>query len=185
MAGDKETSEELPLVSRRLDALFRSHLPKDGKGREYSYKQVEKAINDAAGPKSISGQYIWQIRKGESDNPTLRSLQLRNGVGEFASTRHGGRYRSRAADGVDQEVVAHRRAGGQQQSTCPGVDVLHGVDDQLDACGQQRIPSLAVVAGPVAACRVQHDSKPDPAMASGDDRIQERAIREEKHSDIE
>lgn len=76
MAGDKETSEELPLVSRRLDALFRSHLPKDGKGREYSYKQVEKAINDAAGPKSISGQYIWQIRKGESDNPTLRSLQL-------------------------------------------------------------------------------------------------------------
>lgn len=77
MAGDSEVdAKELPLVARRLDALFRTHLPKDGKGREYSYKQVEKAINDAAGPKSISHQYIWQLRKGQSVNPTLRSLQL-------------------------------------------------------------------------------------------------------------
>jgi transcriptional regulator with XRE-family HTH domain len=67
---------ELPLIARRLDALFRTKLPKDGKGREYSYKEVEKAINDVAGPKSISHSYIWQLRTGKSTNPTLRGLSL-------------------------------------------------------------------------------------------------------------
>lgn len=75
MAGDKETSEELPLVARRLDTLFKSHLPKGGKGREYSYTEVAKAIHAEAGPKSISHAYIWQIRTGKSANPTMRSLQ--------------------------------------------------------------------------------------------------------------
>jgi transcriptional regulator with XRE-family HTH domain len=76
MAGDKEMSEELPLVARRLDALFRTHLPKESKGREYSYADIAKTINDVAGPRSISHAYIWQIRTGKSANPTMRSLQL-------------------------------------------------------------------------------------------------------------
>jgi transcriptional regulator with XRE-family HTH domain len=76
MTSEGGTGKELPLVARRLDALFRTHLPKDGKGREYSYAEVAKAINDVAGEKSISHAYIWQLRTGKSPNPTLRSLQL-------------------------------------------------------------------------------------------------------------
>lgn len=75
-SSEAEAGTELPLVARRLDALFRTKLPKDGKGREYSYMEVAKAINDVAGPKSISHAYIWQLRTGKSPNPTLRSLQL-------------------------------------------------------------------------------------------------------------
>ena len=75
MASEAVTPE-LPLIARRLDALFRTKLPKGGGGKEYSYKEVEKAINDAAGPKSISHSYIWQLRTGKSANPTLRGLSL-------------------------------------------------------------------------------------------------------------
>jgi transcriptional regulator with XRE-family HTH domain len=76
MTDEDVASPELPLIARRLDALFRTRLPKGGGGREYSYKEVEKAINDVAGPKSISHSYIWQLRTGKSANPTLRGLSL-------------------------------------------------------------------------------------------------------------
>lgn len=74
--ASEAVAPELPLIARRLDALFRTKLPKGGGGKEYSYKEVEKAINDAAGPKSISHSYIWQLRTGKSANPTLRGLSL-------------------------------------------------------------------------------------------------------------
>lgn len=74
MAAESAPDEALPLVARRLDALFRAKLAPSGK--EFSYKHVERVINEAAGEKAISHSYIWQIRKGKSANPTRNAMAL-------------------------------------------------------------------------------------------------------------
>jgi transcriptional regulator with XRE-family HTH domain len=55
----------------KLDGLFRRVLRPDGKS--YSYDDVASAIQ-AAGT-TISGSYIWQLRKGEKDNPTIKHVK--------------------------------------------------------------------------------------------------------------
>jgi hypothetical protein len=67
-------------------------------------------------------------------------LQLRDGVGEFGGARHGQRG-ARAADGVDEVVVAQGGAGAKGDGARRGVDVLSRVDDQSDVVGED----LAVV----------------------------------------
>ncbi|NAZ82779.1 XRE family transcriptional regulator [Kineococcus sp. R8] len=59
-------------LAEKVDLLFRTVHP--AKGGEYSYEHVAKAIRDRGGP-SISGSYLWLLRKGERDNPTLRHLE--------------------------------------------------------------------------------------------------------------
>jgi len=59
-------------LAEKVDLLFRTVHP--AKGGEYSYEHVSKAIRDRGGP-SISGSYLWLLRKGERDNPTLRHLE--------------------------------------------------------------------------------------------------------------
>lgn len=105
--SDEPDVEGLPLVAQRLDALFRTRLAPNGK--PYSLKQVEEAINEAAGPKSISHSYIWQIRKGKSANPTRRALEL---LAAFFSVPvsyfFGDEEANRTADSVDlAEALSH------------------------------------------------------------------------------
>jgi transcriptional regulator with XRE-family HTH domain len=45
-----------------------------GRRREYSNEHVASEIGRLSGV-SISQSYIWQLRKGKKDNPTLRHLQ--------------------------------------------------------------------------------------------------------------
>lgn len=56
----------------RLDQLFLNVHP--GKKTAYSYAEVAAAINDKVGPKTISATYLWQLRTGKRDNPTLRHI---------------------------------------------------------------------------------------------------------------
>ncbi|ATL66345.1 helix-turn-helix domain-containing protein [Nocardia terpenica] len=55
----------------KLNRLFATVTP--GEGREYSNEQVASAITAAGVP--ISQSYIWQLRKGIKDNPTLKHVQ--------------------------------------------------------------------------------------------------------------
>lgn len=57
-------------LADKLDHLFQSVHP----GRqEYSYEEVASAIRSTG--VTISHTYVWQLRKGLRDNPTIRHLQ--------------------------------------------------------------------------------------------------------------
>ncbi len=61
-----------PTLAERLDHLFSL---KGGRiGREPTYRQVATAIADRGGP-TVSPSYIWQLRTGLKDNPTLKHLE--------------------------------------------------------------------------------------------------------------
>jgi len=59
------------LLADKLDGLFRRVTRKDGK--TYTYDDVASAIQ--ASGTTISASYIWQLRKGEKDNPTYKHLR--------------------------------------------------------------------------------------------------------------
>jgi transcriptional regulator with XRE-family HTH domain len=59
-------------LASKLNTLFARVTGQDG--REYSNEHVASAIRDASGV-TISQSYIWQLRKGKKDNPTLKHLQ--------------------------------------------------------------------------------------------------------------
>ena len=69
---EPESSEPKTLAAK-LDYLFRVVHPK-GRG-EYTYREVAQAINDAESGTTISASYVWQLRRGEKDNPTIRHIE--------------------------------------------------------------------------------------------------------------
>jgi len=68
----RQTRPPKGLFARRLDRLFRTVHPKD-RG-PYTPAEVADAINAAAGERVVSATYLWLLRTGERDNPTLRHL---------------------------------------------------------------------------------------------------------------
>ena len=56
----------------RLDHLFRTVHPKD-RG-PYTPADVAAAINAEAGERVVSGTYLWLLRTGQRDNPTMKHL---------------------------------------------------------------------------------------------------------------
>lgn len=68
-------SEEAPgrrSLAEKVDHLFRSIHPV-GRG-PYSYKEVEAGIRGRGGP-AMSSSYVWQLRTGKRDNPTMKHLE--------------------------------------------------------------------------------------------------------------
>jgi transcriptional regulator with XRE-family HTH domain len=59
-------------LAQRLDQLFRTVHPKD-RG-PYTPAEVADAINAEARERVVSATYLWLLRTGERDNPTLRHL---------------------------------------------------------------------------------------------------------------
>jgi transcriptional regulator with XRE-family HTH domain len=59
-------------LAEKLNHLFAAVHPA-GRG-PYSNEEVAAAIQDRGGP-SISGTYIWLLRKGQRDNPTKKHLE--------------------------------------------------------------------------------------------------------------
>ena len=70
MADEAASGPDAPLA-RKVDRLFSKVKPAKG---EYSYEQVASKIRDTGGP-TISATYIWQLRKGTRDNPTMKHLE--------------------------------------------------------------------------------------------------------------
>jgi transcriptional regulator with XRE-family HTH domain len=58
--------------AERLDHLFRTVHPKD-RG-PYTPAEVADAINAEAGERVVSGTYLWLLRTGQRDNPTMKHL---------------------------------------------------------------------------------------------------------------
>lgn len=59
-------------LAQRLNHLFATVRPRGG--REYSNEQVAAAIG-REGVVTISQSYIWSLRKGSKDNPTMKHLE--------------------------------------------------------------------------------------------------------------
>lgn len=62
-------------LAEKLDHLFATVHPAKG---EYTHQQVADAILSAGGP-TISATYLWQLRMGKRDNPTMRHLEALSG----------------------------------------------------------------------------------------------------------
>jgi transcriptional regulator with XRE-family HTH domain len=58
-------------LAQKIDHLFATVHPA---GREYTHEQVATAIEQRGGP-TISATYLWQLRTGKRDNPTMRHLE--------------------------------------------------------------------------------------------------------------
>lgn len=68
MTGSEQHKRTL---ADKLNHLFATVVPR---GRDaYSNEEVAQAITTAGEP--ISGSYIWLLRKGRRDNPTIRHLE--------------------------------------------------------------------------------------------------------------
>lgn len=61
-----------PTLADRLNHLFATVRPREG--REYSNEHVAAAIG-REGSVTISQSYIWALRKGSKDNPTMKHLE--------------------------------------------------------------------------------------------------------------
>jgi transcriptional regulator with XRE-family HTH domain len=76
-ASNAERDRELgATLAERIDHLFRTHLNRTG--REYSYRQVAAAVSTGDHSRrgeQISATYVWGLRSGGKDNPTMRHLQ--------------------------------------------------------------------------------------------------------------
>ncbi|GAB3113394.1 helix-turn-helix domain-containing protein [Streptomyces calidiresistens] len=59
-------------LAEKIDHLFAAIHPA-GRG-SYSYKEVEAGIRERGGP-PMSASYIWQLRTGKRDNPTMKHLE--------------------------------------------------------------------------------------------------------------
>jgi transcriptional regulator with XRE-family HTH domain len=68
----RQTRPPQGLLAERLDHLFRVAHPKD-RG-PYTPAEAADAINEAAGDKVVSGTYLWLLRTGQRDNPTMKHL---------------------------------------------------------------------------------------------------------------
>ena len=62
----------LPPLAAKINHLFRTI--RSAGGREFSFEEVAEAIRQRGGP-TISATYVWQLRRGIRDNPTMRHLE--------------------------------------------------------------------------------------------------------------
>ncbi len=59
-------------LAERIDCLFRTH--RGPRGREYTYREVATAVSSQNGVR-FSPAYLWQLRTGARDNPTIRHIE--------------------------------------------------------------------------------------------------------------
>ncbi len=59
-------------LAERIDCLFRSHAAP--RSREYSYRNAASALSGQNGL-AFSPTYLWQLRTGVKDNPTMRHIE--------------------------------------------------------------------------------------------------------------
>ncbi len=140
-------------LAEKLDRLFKVVRPAGG--GEYTYDQVAEGVRQR-GVSTVSAAYVWQLRHGARDNPSLRLLE---GLADFFGVPVG--YFS------DEEVAA--RVDGQLEllASLRDADIRHIAMRLLDVSPESR----AVVAEAVAWVRrregldpslIQPKEEPDP-----------------------
>ena len=102
-AGDEadppRSSDEPPLgpLALKVDHLFRTVRPAKG---EYSFEHVATSIKAAGGP-TISAAYLWMLRNGKRDNPTMRHLEA---LASFFGVLPGYFFDDAVAAKVDEQL---------------------------------------------------------------------------------
>ncbi len=86
-------------LAARVDHLFRTVRASDG--GEYTFEEVAEAIKARGGP-TISASYVWQLRKGQRDNPTKRHLEA---LAEFFGVPPAYFFDDAAAARIDAELA--------------------------------------------------------------------------------
>ncbi|NJC70644.1 helix-turn-helix transcriptional regulator [Planosporangium thailandense] len=102
----------------------------------YSNEEVATAIRDRGGP-SISATYIWLLRRGERDNPTLKHLEA---LAAYFGVPAAYFFDDEATERIDAELsmlsamrdagvraLAMRMAGLSSRSLQPIADVIERV----------------------------------------------------------
>jgi transcriptional regulator with XRE-family HTH domain len=120
-------------LAEKVDQLFKTVHPASG---EYTYQQVADAIRDHGGP-TISATYIWQLRKGERDNPTKHHLEA---LSQFFGVPPSYFFDDDASEQIDAELellaslrdasvrnVALRASGLSPESLGAIVDMIEHV----------------------------------------------------------
>ena len=98
-------------LAAKLNHLFGKVLDTDG--RPFSNQQVADKIAASGGP-TVSATYIWQLRKGLRDNPTVNHLAA---LAEFFGVPQAYFLDDEVAERVDSQLAlltALRDAGVQQ-----------------------------------------------------------------------
>lgn len=120
-------------LAQKLNHLFSAMVPV---GRApYTTEEVARAITAAGVP--ISGSYIWLLRKGQRDNPTLRHVE---GLAKFFGVPPAYFFDDQVAETVNAELsllvalrdvqvqrVALRSAGLSQKSLKGITEVIERV----------------------------------------------------------
>ncbi|MFE7580044.1 helix-turn-helix domain-containing protein [Streptomyces gardneri] len=145
-----ELEHQLTTLADKLNSLFTSTVPA-GRG-PYSVEEVAREITEAGIP--ISGSYIWLLRKGQRDNPTLRHLE---GLARFFGVPPAYFFDDQVTDKVNAELsllmalrdaqvqrVALRTAGLSSKSlqsiseVIERVRELEGLPEQASGSDQER-----------------------------------------------
>ncbi|MER6668279.1 helix-turn-helix domain-containing protein [Amycolatopsis japonica] len=85
-------------LAEKLDHLF-AHVTRRN-GGEFTYEEVASAIT--AEGVTISQSYVWQLRKGKKDNPTLKHLQ---GLADFFGVPVTYFFNEDVSDRVDRQLA--------------------------------------------------------------------------------
>ena len=120
-------------LAEKIDHLFRTVHPSKG---EYTHQQVADAIEEAGGP-TISATYLWQLRNGKRDNPTMRHLEA---LSSFFGVPPAYFFDDEVTERIDAELellaalrdasvrhVALRAAGLSEESIGTIVDMIEHV----------------------------------------------------------
>lgn len=84
-------------LAEKLDHLFTTVRRRNG--QEYSYEEVASLI--AAKGVTISQSYIWQLRKGKKDNPSVKHVQA---LAEFFGVPANYFFDDVVTDRVDEQL---------------------------------------------------------------------------------
>ena len=94
---DADHAGRTPL-SEKIDRLFKTVHPAAG---EYTHEEVATAIREAGGP-TISATYLWQLRKGARDNPTMRHIEA---LSDFFGVPPAYFFDDAVAEHIDAELA--------------------------------------------------------------------------------
>lgn len=139
-------------LAEKVDRLFSQVRPTKG---EYSYEHVASTIRAGGGP-TISATYLWQLRKGLRDNPTLKHL-------EALSTFFG----VPAAYFFDDEAAARVDAELSLLATIRDASVRH-VALRASGLSPESLDTIADMIERVRKLEGLPDGPPDEAKGSGE-----------------
>jgi len=131
--GDAQPTS-LDTFARRLDYLFKTVHPRGQ--RPYTYEHVAETITSEQGI-DISANYIWMLRSGRRDNPTLRHLE---GLARFFGVSPAFLSDANEAERVRAQLdkLSDLAASGAEHVALRGasvdtdtLDVIHSLLDQV------------------------------------------------------